>query len=114
MEELKKKTAYYTTRNLLERYDPSTHNTDLTPDQKQQLPLPQGAAFGGARAMTTGRIQGQGGLRQRGTPTAAHVNGSSIPTANATPVTGPVSDANSPFQENTANTSNNMNTPGSK
>ncbi|KAI8054512.1 hypothetical protein BDF22DRAFT_613910, partial [Syncephalis plumigaleata] len=72
VEELKKKTAYYATRNLLERYDPSTR-----------------------------------GLRQRGTPATAHPNGSGTPAT-----TGPVSDANSPFQENTTNVnSNNMNTP---
>ncbi|KAI9599202.1 hypothetical protein BDF19DRAFT_419498 [Syncephalis fuscata] len=108
VEELKKKTAYYATRNLLERYDPSTRGppnpTLLTPDQKQRAQ--HGAPFGNSRAMTTGRIQGQGGVRQRGkvAPGNGTPNDATLPA-------GPINDPVSPFEANQSNIRN-MDTPG--
>ena len=38
IEEIKKKTNYYTTRNLLDRYDESTSSPGTTPRQRQVVP----------------------------------------------------------------------------
>jgi hypothetical protein len=53
VEELKQKTAYYSTRNLLERYDPTVKKDEAKGAVREN------------RAMTTGRLPPQGDLKQR-------------------------------------------------
>ena len=53
VEELKKRTAYYTTRNLLERYDPALKTKD------------EEVASRTGRAMTTGILPSSSSITQR-------------------------------------------------
>lgn len=77
IEEIKKKTNYYTTRNLLERYDdspstarasPKAPNSPLSPQQQQQHPMVKAPAQGTPPQQTPQRPTSKSSLARMCSP----------------------------------------------